>query len=414
MSRGNADCYRCYRTSSLARLWWARHSGWCRCCLPTWGLRPSPSVLAGAAYGVIGLASANLGRLSDRLRTPIGRRRPFLLVGDALAILAMFAIALIAGQNWAASTSIAAILGALALLYFGVQMVQPAMLALSLRDNFPVAQHGRVSGAVQTASVAGNLVITILIAATLDAFGFEFAFRALAFFAIPALLTGLLAYEGALDSATAQRRGTSPLSDPTTDPAARSLGRNELMQAFTTVRAYPRVVRFLGFAFVFSVGYNLMLWLSTLYFEQVLGFSESEIGLIVVALILLELLFALPWGWAADRFGKRRMLLLAVVLLALGDFFLAFINAQWQAYALLPLWALGDVAVFILPAALLSELIPAGHNANFMGLFLFIVAISLIVAAPISGLIFDLFAPRALPLIAGIVLLAALPLLQDK
>ncbi len=193
--------------------------------------------LAGAAYGVIGLASANLGRLSDRLRTPIGRRRPFILVGDALALL-----------------------------YFGVQMVQPAMLALSLPDNFPVAQHGRVRGAVQTASVAGNLAITILIAATLDAFGFEFAFRALAFFAIPALLTGLLANEGALDSATAQRRGTSPLSDPTTDPAARSLSRNDLVQAFTTVRAYPRVVRFWGFAFVFSVGYNLMLWLSTLYF----------------------------------------------------------------------------------------------------------------------------------------------------
>ena len=150
------------------------------------------------------------------------------------------------------------------------------------------------------------------------------------------------------------------------------------------------------------------------YFEQVLGFSESEIGLIVVVLILLELMFALPWGWAADRFGKRRMLLLAVVLLALGDFLLAFINAQWQAYALLPLWALGDVAVFILPAALLSELIPAEHNANFMGLFLFIVAISLIVAAPISGLIFDLLDPRALPIIAGIVLLAGLPLLRGK
>lgn len=40
---------------------------------------------------------------------------------------------------------------------------------------------------------------------------------------------------------------------------------------------------------------------------------------------------------------------------------------------------------------------PAEHNANFMGLFLFIVAISLIVAAPKSGFIFDLFDPRALP-----------------
>ena len=95
------------------------------------------------------------------------------------------------------------------------------------------------------------------------------------------------------------------------------------------------------------------------------------------------------------------MLLLAVVLLALGDFFIALINAQWQAYALLPLWALGDVTVFILPAALRSELIPAKHNANFMGLFLFIVAISLIGAATISGLIFDLLDPRALSLIAG-------------
>jgi MFS family permease len=354
-----------------------------------------------AMYGVIGLGQAFFGRISDRIETPIGKRRPFLLLGDLLALVALFTLAVVMRLNLASALGMT--IAALIVLYLGVQLVQPALYALSLPDLFPSEQRGRVMGTLQMAAVLGDIVMGLLIATTLDVRGYGFAFLALAIFALPSLLTGLFAWEP-------PRWEEVDLTS--SEPAVPQFSLAELKRAFTDVRGYPAVVRFLGFGAVFYFGYNLMKNLQSLYMEKALGFTPGEVGQLVVIIVVMEVLFALVWGWAADRYGKKPTLMLAMGALSLAYLLLALVRTRWQVYAILPLAAAADVSIYILPIALLSDLVPKERSANFIGLYLLTGAAMSVVAPVLAGQVFDRVGMRWLPALAALVLLGVFPILR--
>ena len=68
-------------------------------------------------------------------------------------------------------------------------------------------------------------------------------------------------------------------------------------------------------------------------------------------------------------FGKRPVLQVAVGAVIASYFLFAIVRTQFQLYLILPLAAAADIGIFILPRALLGDLAPREHSANFFGLY---------------------------------------------
>jgi len=296
--------------------------------------------------------------------------------------------------------------------YFGSRLVGPALFALSMPDLFPAEQRARASGAIEAVTMAGAVVTGLYIAFALGEDNYSGVLLLLGLFGVPALLTGVFAWEPPVLS-SAEGATDSITSRPARDIAEQRYGLAELRHAFTTVRAYPQVVRFLIFSTILFLGYTLMFGLISLYLERALGFTPGEIGYIVVAFLALEMLLSLPWGWAADRFGKRRVLHVALGAAIVSYFLIAIVRTPFQLFLILPLVAAADIGIFIVPRAVLSELAPREYSANFFGLFILTFILATIVAPPIAGIIMDSIGPRWLPVVGGLVLIAALPFLRS-
>ncbi|HJQ70000.1 MAG TPA: MFS transporter [Blastocatellia bacterium] len=68
-----------------------------------------------------------------------------------------------------------------------------------------------------------------------------------------------------------------------------------------------------------------------LYLKEHLSIAETEMGGIITAVIVGTILSQVPIGRAADRFGKRRTLLICAVLLAV-DFFVMTLHSDWRYF----------------------------------------------------------------------------------
>ncbi len=86
-------------------------------------------------------------------------------------------------------------------------------------------------------------------------------------------------------------------------------------------------------AFASRFSFGLISFALPLYAYQ-LGMSLSEIGLLIALKKTLSLFLKLPMARLADRFGRKRLLSLSIILRSLVALLLAFSVAPWQLFAL--------------------------------------------------------------------------------
>jgi len=137
------------------------------------------------------------------------------------------------------------------------------------------------------------------------------------------------------------------------------------------VRRYPQVVRFLLAYLVFNDGIQTVVYAASVYGQEELGFSSSQ--LITTILLVQAVAFggALLFGAAAARHGAQRTVLVglglwAVVVLATfavprGAF------SRWLVLAVLIGVVLGGTQA--LARSLFSQLVPVGAEAEFFSLY---------------------------------------------
>lgn len=81
-------------------------------------------------------------------------------------------------------------------------------------------------------------------------------------------------------------------------------------------------------AFVDTLGAFLVLALLPFYAQR-FGASEAEVGVLVAAFFFAQTLTAPLWGRASDRFGRRPVLLLGLLLSAVSYVVFAFADSRW-------------------------------------------------------------------------------------
>jgi GPH family glycoside/pentoside/hexuronide:cation symporter len=232
-----------------------------------------------------------VGVLSDRTRTPIGRRKPWIAAGAPLVIAAIVAV------FWppvnATASHLGLYLGAwMFVLYLGWAMVGTPFYAWSGELSAQYHQRSRVQTFVQVA-VASGYVLVLLIPAILDQMGPQFAHEkvaAMGAFALVSLIPGLvtLLFRFREDPSLSAQHGDTRV--------AKSLAE---------VLTSPLVLRVMGSDFFVCFGQGMRTALFVFYVTAYMGLPKW--GSLLYLLQFVFGVFAGPiWLRIGYRLGKHR------------------------------------------------------------------------------------------------------------
>lgn len=164
---------------------------------------------------------------------------------------------------------------------------------------------------------------------------------------------------------------------------------------------------------LWGIGFGLMAPIFPLYLAE-LGAGGAEIGIVFGVGNLAAAAAMLPAGAAADRFGRRRLLLLAGLMGALGAFALLPLTSWHGAVVGSVLYWSGTVGLPIM-AAHVAATTPRPYVGRAMGMVFGAFFVGNIVAAPLSGALASAAGFRAAIAAGGIAILlsaAAITLLR--
>jgi MFS family permease len=354
--------------------------------------------LIGLAIGAEGFFALTLspivGPWSDSFHTPLGRRRPFMLVGIAPMAFCLLLMPFMPNL-W---TTVMLVLA----FYFAYYLYEPPYRGL-YPDVLPASAYGRAQGvqhvlrgiALGIALVGGNFLLKVWIPA-------PFLTAAVVTTAACGLTILLVREDGG--------------------------GRGSVFEGFL---AYIRrswhifwedgdVRRFLlansAWEGTFAAARSFVI----LYVTDGLHQSKTVSGEILAAVAAGYVVAAMFAGRLGDRFGLARVIFFASFVYG-TSFLVAGLAQQWHTWylGLIGAVAIAGGTVMTLAWGLLYKIVPVEHRGAVSGLATTTKGIGLLVGAPVAGLAIDLARPylgatdgyQVLWPICGLPILAAIPLL---
>jgi|GEM_PF-441780 len=294
--------------------------------------RGAPVAAALAIVSVAYVASSLTGPLAGRWSDRIGRRRPFLLAAEAGSLPIFLAIPLLPTY---VDCGVAFIL-AQTVLALGA----PSLNAY-VADLTRTSERGRGYGLLNATGFAGQVAGFAIIALLVGPFGIGVLFPFVVAVMVSSLAVIVLA-----------------VPDRAAAPPADRLGWREARPV-------------LGFSVAVSIralGIGAVGTFFGVYATQ-LGASDTDVALIAIVGLSAAALSAIPFGRLIDRIGGLRGVWYGTVVTLIG--IIVFLLAPTWTY-LVPAQAVRLVGVSLLSPAMLvwvANLAPAGHRAEFMGLF---------------------------------------------
>jgi maltose/moltooligosaccharide transporter len=310
--------------------------------LQTYGIFPwLIGLLANERAFVGALVQPVVGRLSDRTRTPIGRRKPFFLVGVPLMAISLFLLSV--------HPNIWLLLGLMTIGSFFLAVAQDPYIAL-LADLFPVQHRGKVGGFLGLTTALGLIgfsllssflwknnepvVFALVIAALLVTYAFTF-------FMIK-----------------------EPPLEP--HPISQKRERFNLKLYVRELRNYPEAGKYIGSLSLFWLGAGGATPFVTLFGTQALHADEGQVFLLPLAFVVMSAIFSIPAGLLSDRIGKKRVMFIGLLIYGLGALIGSQATDLMQATIALAVVGLGNAGTAALNP-LLTDLIPRSRTAELMG-----------------------------------------------
>ena len=248
-----------------------------------------------------------VGAWSDRLRTPIGRRLPFILIGAPVgaAVFGLIPLAAVLPLFVACTST----------LLLSMAFWRTPVVAL-MPDITPSRFRSQANGIINLMGGLGSIIATLIGGRLYDinpAFPF---WMGSGLVIAAALLVFLFIKEPA-----EYRVKTSASAAAAGEPAERkSVGADlrEMGQAFLSiVRAKDLSALFILLAILsWFIAYNGIEAFFTLYAQNHLGLTGGQGTQLLGHLSFIFVLFALPAGYIGGRFGRRRTIMTGIVLMA--------------------------------------------------------------------------------------------------
>ena len=345
--------------------------------------------------------------LSDRTRTRIGRRMPYIIVTLPLSALLFAAI------PFSAAKTLLALIVILFVLNMAKQAARGPVVAL-MPDIIPGEYRSEANGVINTmggvAAIVGTLVLSPLMDVSIQLPLIGDTRRKL-----PFLIAGLLVIIATLLLflfVKERSRSQKSDADDKTEPLLTSL---KLVFGSKDRSAMWILISI----FLWFLGYQGLLPFVGLYTRDVLGSSEGIAGLSAGMVAVAYAVFAIPSGIVAHKIGRKRTIRIALIVVA-GLTMLIFFHQPVvsalglsQQMALLTFWALLFifgifwVAVITNSFPMLWQMASFANMGIYTGLYYFFSQGAAIVAPPSTGALIDLAGYRAIFLYRAVMMLAA-------
>jgi maltose/moltooligosaccharide transporter len=342
-----------------------------------------------------------VGAWSDRLRTPIGRRMPFILIGAPVGALAFGLIPLAAVLPlFVACTST---------LLLSMAFWRTPVVAL-MPDITPSQYRSQANGIINLMGGIGTIIAS-LVGSTLYEINIAFPFWMGSMLVILAALLVFIFIKEPKEYEAGERQ-------PSMFESLRELLRSKEKSAI-------RILLAIFFWFLAYTGIEAFL---TLYATRYVGIPEGDAGRLLGHIGLFFVLFAVPAGLLGSRIGRRLTISAGIILMALLIFGLFILPAETLAIPLTALPVLGNIRVvslLLMPAGIAWALIninslpmvvdmtTAARLGTFTGLYYLFSTLSAIVGPNLNGLLVQLSGDRynTIMLISPLFLMVALVLM---
>jgi len=353
------------------------------------------------------IVSPLFGVWSDRTWAGwLGRRRVFILVGGLLSALLLAATPAIArmptpdGLGGLADelARLLPLVGAVVLftLTFNVGDDLHKALRADLTENAELNFLSSLAIIVDIGAQVGILVLGFLI--WTDAVPDWAFFFAGALVAMGVLLT------------VAGIREPPPAAWANRNPAANA-EKPATISPRVFLREYRGAVMFCLVSFAYGSGVNAVLPLITLYVQDELNASVGVAQLLPALLLLSTTLLAIPAGWLATRFGKRRVIGVGYGVMALCAIAGLRITTIEQGAVLFLVAGMGNAAAVVLTIPIMADLVPRQLMGAATGLLAAAGSIAAPLASLIAGNLSQIYGTRAIFAVMAVMTSVAIVLL---
>lgn len=333
-----------------------------------------------------GLLQIVVGALSDRTRTRLGRRRPYLLLGMPLAAAGLLALG--------TRPPLALMLAVLLLMTSFLAVGYGPYLAL-LPDLVPSAQRGRVGAVLAVGNMLGQLSLLFLASQLLPA-GEGFLF---------AILAGGLVVGFGLTLLGVREPALAPIA-----PAPLGWRPREHLRELA---GHTEVLKYLLATLFFWFGTGSVVPFLTRFGVDELGTDEGTAFRLLMLAIVATAVCTLPAGWLGDRYGKQPVLGIGLALYGVAITVGSQVRTVEQAAAALVLTGAANGICTALLFPLLSDLIPRQRAGEFVGLGTAAWELAQPLGAMLGGLAADLTGSLRTSLaVAGLLVLVSWLLLR--
>jgi MFS family permease len=285
------------------------------------------------------------GSWSDRLRTRIGGRLPFVLAGTIPAAITVLLIGLV-GSLAGVALLAAAFFAFYFIAYEPYRALYPDLVSDEVAGRAQSTQAvGRGLG-TGVALLAGGLLLTLGRVA-------PFAFAAAAIVVAIAGFAYLLLRHGL------PQRSRAPSQE----------GQHVVRRLRRMVAEHPALRAYLLANALWEMSLAALKAFVILYMTLGLGFKLADSSLIIGGVALIILIGAALAGRLGDRYGRRRVIGLALWFYGLGYLVPIFTTSKLLIGLAIPFIALGGGAVMTLAYALLIPLMPEHEHGALTGFY---------------------------------------------
>lgn len=384
--------------------------------LKTFHLPDGPAGIVMALDNVLALFLLPLlGALSDRTRTRLGRRTPYILVGTALAVVLMNLLPIAeARKNFPMFMTV------LALLLLSMCLYRSPAVAL-MPDVTPKPLRSKANAVINLMGALGGiftLAMTALLvrkhADGLNDYTYLFIVVALAMVAavVVLLLTvreNKLAQETARinDAYDAQELARQTHAEIAAELQAKHQGKAGFRSLSPEVRKSLLLILFS--VFFWFMGYNAVTTAFTKYVDHEWGYGIQGASSCLMVATVAAVLSYLPVGILSARFGRKRMIQVGVLMLAAG--FIAFSLFRSFSYALYGVFALVGVAwatINVNSYPMVVEISKSGDVGVFTGYYYTFSMAAQIVTPIVSGYLMQIVGYKVLAPYAAVMVLISL------
>jgi MFS family permease len=362
----------------------------------------SSSMVIGVVIGAEGLVALGVpilaGAWSDQLRTRIGGRVPFLIAG-APVIAAVLALMGFMKSLMPLALLVFVFFIAYYAAYEPYRALYPDLLKAEVAGRGQSSQALFRGGATGIALIGGGLL-----------FGLSPK--------LPFLLFALLAF-GAIAEFVWGITGSPAIRKQQDQHDPRTV-RETAEKILALVRERPALRAFLFANALWELSLAALKTFVVLFLTVGLGLGmSSAVGLIAVVVVLI--LIAAPIsGKLGDRFGKARVVKIALWLYGLGLLVPFFTQSPLLVLPILPFVAFGGGMILTLPYALLMPLMPENEHGLITGFYSFSRGLGILLGPLLAGLAITLMRSSlastqgyaAMWLVCGVAILLSLLFMQ--